>query len=191
MCGLGPARQGCLVVSWDQRESRRRKNNVSVGVPFSKNLECRLDQHQEVKQRFQLLIYHRSSHALGDMFDGRRAASGAVALRPTCHAGLNVMAKSIVAQKSFKITVVGQGVRTRPNQRHVASHNIAKLRQFVDTGGPKQPSNGCYSRVVTRRLDNVGTVLLDVMVRIFNMTKCLPLNPFRIAEKLLDLDYPV
>jgi hypothetical protein len=36
--GLGPARQ-----------EQRRKNNVLVGVPFSKNLEDRLDQDQEVK----------------------------------------------------------------------------------------------------------------------------------------------
>src|ERR1700680_5105840 len=116
MCGLGPARQGCLVVSWDRRESRRRKNNVSVGVPFSKNLEDRLDQDQEVKPEAPIInIPQIELHALGDMFDGRRTASGAVALRPTCYAGLDVMAKSIVAQQRFKMAIVAQGVRTRPN----------------------------------------------------------------------------
>jgi len=116
------------------------------------------------------------------MFDGRRAASGAVALPPTCYAGLNVMAKSIVAQKSFKITVVG--VRTRPNQRHVASHNIPKLRQFVDTGGPKQPFNGCYSRVVTRRLDNVGTVLLDGHGPKFQYDEMFTVKPLSDCRKI-------
>ncbi len=36
-----------------------------------------------------------------------------------------------------------------------------KLRQFVDTGGPKQPSNSSHSRVVARRLHNVRPVFLD------------------------------
>ena len=96
--GLGPARQGCLVVSWDQRESQRRKNNVSVGVPFSENLEGRLDQDQEVEPEAPIInIPQIELHALGDMLDGRCGAPGAVALRPTRYARLDVMAKGIIA----------------------------------------------------------------------------------------------
>ena len=134
---------------------------ASVGIPLSQDLEARLDQDQQVKPEAPIVnVPQIELHALRNVFDRRRGTTGPIALRPARYAGLDVMAKGIVAQHGFKVVVVGQGVRTRSNQGHVARQNIPELRQFVDTGGPEQPADTCYSRVVTCRLHNVGTVFL-------------------------------
>src|SRR5262245_47762080 len=152
---------------------------ASVSVSFSQNLEDRPDQDQQVKPEAPIVnVPQIELHALRNVFDRRRGTTGPIALRPARYAGLDVMAKGIVAQHDFKVVVVGQGVRTRPNQGHVTRQNIPKLRQLVDTSRPKQPANTCYSRVVTRRLHNVGTVFLDGHGSKLQYSEMLPVKAF-------------
>ena len=94
---------------------------ASVSVPFAQNLEDRLDQDQQVKPEAPIVnVPQIELHALRNVFDRRRGTTGPIALRPARYAGLDVMAEGIVTQLSFKIVVVGQRVRARPNQGHVA-----------------------------------------------------------------------
>ena len=54
--------------------------------------------------------------AFGDVLDRGRAPERAVALPAAGHAGLDVMAESILAQNRLKIVVMGQRMRTRTDQ---------------------------------------------------------------------------
>src|SRR6516162_1252091 len=123
-----------------------KSSGPSVSVPFSENLEDRLDQDQEVKPGTPIInVPQIELHTRCDMFDCRGGSPGAVALCPTGYARLDVIAKSIVAQYGFKVAVVSQCVRTWPYQGHVADQHIPELRQIIETRGPNQPSNGRYT----------------------------------------------
>jgi len=96
-----------------------------VGITPSENLEDRLEQDQKVKPETPIInVPQIKLHALCGMFDCGHSASDPVALRPTCYAGLDVMAKRVITQQTFKVVVVCQRMRTRPYQRHVAPQHI-------------------------------------------------------------------
>src|ERR1700676_791139 len=44
--------------------------------------------------------------------------------------------------------------RARPDQRHLASKHIPKLREFVSTQSAKQPSDWCHPRVIGNFVDD-------------------------------------
>ena len=52
------------------------------------------------------------------------------------------------------MAVMGDGMRTRADQRHVAAQDVDKLRQFVNAGGAQHPAKGSDTRVMSRRLDD-------------------------------------
>src|SRR5262249_55358714 len=84
-----------------------RGRDQSVGVPTSEDLNDCLDENQEIEPEAPVgNIPQIELHALCRMFDSRHGASNAVALRPTCYARLDVMAKRVVPQKCFKVVVV-------------------------------------------------------------------------------------
>ena len=55
---------------------------------------------------------------------------------------------------------MGQRMRTRTDQGHLAPEDVQQLRQFVDTCRSQQPANGRYPRIVARGLHHSGPVFL-------------------------------
>ena len=53
------------------------------------------------------------------------------------------------------------GVRPRPDQRHVAGQNVEELRQLVDTAGAQQAAEPRYSGVIASRLPYRAAVFQD------------------------------
>ena len=112
---------------------------------------------------------------------------------PTCDARLDVMVKGVIAQNTFERVVVGQRKWARSNQRHFTSQNIQDLGQLVDTCRSQQPSNGCHSRIITGRLYNGWSILLDRHSSKFEYDKSLAVEslsalPRNYRSRTIELD---
>ena len=104
----------------------------SVSVPFAQDFKKSLDQYLDVQPETPIIdVPQIKLHPLRDMFDRWRCASGAVALSPTSHARLDVMAKGVIAYDIFEMVVVGQSVRARPDQRHLTLQYIQQLSRHA------------------------------------------------------------
>ena len=57
---------------------------------------------------------------------------------------------------------MGDGVRTRPHQRHLARQDIEQLRQFVEAGDPQNSADARDARVATVCLHDLRAVLQHV-----------------------------
>src|SRR5262249_12372056 len=101
-------------------------------------------------------------NAFCDILNGRRRASGTIALSPPCYSRLDVVTERIIAQHHLEVIVVRQGMRARTYQRHLAPQDIQELRQFVDARRSQQASDRRDARVVALRLDDVTAILLDL-----------------------------
>jgi len=68
-------------------------------------------------------------------------------------AAAQLMPKGTIRQQFAIGAVVGDGIRTRADQRHVAAQDVEKLRQFVDAGGAQHATEiGGNPRVMSGRL---------------------------------------
>src|SRR5882724_9494397 len=89
----------------------------------------------------------------------------------------------LVAKDVFEIAALGQGVRARPDQGHVAFQHIQQLRQFVDTRRSQQLADGGYPRIVTCRFCDGGPVLLDPHCPEFKHNKLSAIESFSVLPK--------
>ncbi len=62
------------------------------------------------------------------------------------------MPECVFRQQFAIVAVMGDGMRTRADQRHVAAQDIEKLRQFVNAGGAQQAAEPRDARVMPGRL---------------------------------------
>src|SRR5262249_4586370 len=63
--------------------------------------------------------------------------------------------------KLAELTVVRNGMRPRPDERHVAFQDVEQLRQLVDAGLAEPAPERSYACVVRCRLPDIRTVLED------------------------------
>src|SRR5690242_20747006 len=59
-------------------------------------------------------------------------AAEAINLSPAGQTWFHVMPKRVIADYCFIFRVQRQGMRPRPDKRHIASHYIDQLRQFIN-----------------------------------------------------------
>ena len=83
----------------------------------------------------------------------------AIHLRPTGDAGLDVVAARIKGDLSLIFAVMREGVRPRPDQRHVAEQHVDQLRQLVEVPAPQVPPDPRDARVVLDGLHDDLAVL--------------------------------
>src|SRR5205823_11500296 len=103
----------------------------SVSVALTQHLEKGLDQYLDVQPQAPVVdVPEVEFDAFGDVLDRGRAAARSVALRPTGHAGFDVMPESILAQHRLEIVVMGQRMRARNDQGHIPPEDVQKLAQF-------------------------------------------------------------
>ena len=88
-----------------------------------------------------------------------RAAARAIDLRPAGDAGLDQMAQAIIRDPRRIIFVMGDGVRARPHQRHVAGQDIQKLRQLIQAGDAQKFAHPGDARIALAGLHHLGAVL--------------------------------
>lgn len=100
-------------------------------------------------------------HPTPHIGDFRRVTTGPIDLSPSGNAGFHRLATIIVVDELAVILVMGEGVRARPDQRHVALENIDELRQLVDAGPAKPAADPRHPAVVALRLLNDASVLHD------------------------------
>ena len=109
------------------------ESGSSISVVLSQDFEQRLENNLDIKPKTPIVDVPKvQPHSFGDVFDRWCCASGTIALRPAGYSWFDVMSKGVVAQDSFEIVVMGQGMRTRAYQRHVPQQHIHELRQFID-----------------------------------------------------------
>ena len=88
-----------------------------ISVTLSQDFIKCLDQDLDVEPKAPIVdIPQIQLHAFRDVFDRWRCSPCAITLGPSCHPGLDVMAKGVVAQNVFEVIVVGQRVRSWPDQ---------------------------------------------------------------------------
>ena len=93
----------------------------SVRVAFPQHLKKCLQQYVDVKPKAPVVdVPEIQLHTLGDVLNRRRGASRSVALSPSRHARLDVMSEGIIGDELLEIIVMGQRVRTRADQGHIA-----------------------------------------------------------------------
>ena len=68
------------------------------------------------------------------------------------------MAQRVIRDARFVFVVMGDRMRTRSDERHLATQHIEKLRQFVDTGTAQQSTEPSHAPVVRRGLDDPSAI---------------------------------
>src|ERR1700730_5165423 len=68
----------------------------------------------------------------------------ALDLRPSRHARLDAVAAGIAVEPVAVVVIVGERMRSRPNQRHLATQDVEQLWQLVYAGAvPGLADAGC------------------------------------------------
>lgn len=105
----------------------------SISVACLENLEGRLDHDFEVEQQRPVIdIPKVKADALCDLGGLWCCAAAAIALRPPGNAGFDVVTEGVFANNFFELIVMGESVRARTDDRHVAAKHVEKLRQFIN-----------------------------------------------------------
>ena len=79
-------------------------------------------------------------------------AAQAIDLSPAGNSRFDVMAPEHLADMIGEHTVVGDRMRTRPHNRHLATQDIQQLRQFIDIGLAQHPPDAGHARIVAHGL---------------------------------------
>jgi transposase len=92
-----------------------------IGIPLSRDLEKSLDHNLDVEPKAPVVNVPKVQfHAFSDVFHGGRGASGTVALCPTRQPRFYMVPKRVALEDLLEIAVVSKGVRSWPDQRHLA-----------------------------------------------------------------------
>src|SRR5688572_19724013 len=86
-------------------------------------------------------------------------AAPAIDLGPAGDPWLDGMSEHVLRNQALVLLVVCNGVWPRTNQGHLASQYVEDLWQLVEGGAPEKRAKRRNTRVVLRRLSDVGSIL--------------------------------
>src|SRR6266702_2926628 len=132
---------------------------VSIRVSMAQHFGKRSQQDQHVEPNTPVVdVPEIEVDTLLHELDLLGPASTALNLRPTGYSGFDVMPERVFRQQIAVVAVMGERMRARADQRHVAKQNIEELRQLIDAGGPQYSAEPTDPRIMSRCLGYIVAV---------------------------------
>src|SRR5262249_52898812 len=127
---------------------------------LAQNFKACPEQNRQVKsERPVINIPKICAHALRHLMHGSGFPSQAVNLGPACHARLHGKPVLVTGDQGAVFHIVGDRMRTRADQGHVALQHIQKLRQLVDARPAQEFTDTRYAQVAASCLNDVRSIL--------------------------------
>src|SRR4029079_4751833 len=131
----------------------------SVGIAAPEELEDRVNEDAQVEPEAPILDVPKVAiDPLLHQLETGGFSAETIDLSPAGQAGLHVLPECVIGDELGVPVIVGYGMRSRTNDRHIAAQHVHELRQLVDAGGAQDCPDARDAWIPALRLTNYVAV---------------------------------